>query len=473
MKALKVKNSWLSESGLRLDSPFHLSDGVITRRLIDKFCPYSITTLKNEVSELFKGDIHKRVYVSSGNGSMEFYTASDLLKTNILNPKYVSKKYSPHLEVLKLYAGWILITRSGTLGKILLTNNTHEGKIGTDDLVRIKPEENHILKGVLYSYLASKYGYGLLTQSGYGGVVKHIEPHHIENLPIPVFPRDFQSRVDNLITKSSKLRERAKTELISATQEVLKQSRLPELDNSEFEYFGNHKPERVVSFFTRRRSEITSLSINAFNYSKKVERLENRIRQSEFLELQDCIDENQLFSSGSFKRFELESPNSIRLINQSDIFNLKIQGKLLAKMYVKSDKLVEYGEVLIAGVGTLGEGETFCRAIFANEELEGQLISGEFIRMKTNDKVPSGYLYAWLSSDYGFRFIRKTQTGTKLCRPIQELLKNIPVPIIDKEEMLKIDEQVKKAHTMLFEALNAENKAIGLVEKEIESWQKS
>ncbi|GMQ28063.1 methylation-associated defense system restriction endonuclease subunit S MAD5 [Algoriphagus confluentis] len=473
MRAIKIKNSWLEESDLRLDSPFHLSEGVVTKRLLDKFCPYTITDLKNEVSELFKGDIHKRVYVSPGNGSLEFYSASDLLKTSILNPKHVSKKYSPHLETLKLHPGWILISRSGTLGNILLTNKTHEGIIGTDDLVRLKPKENQILKGVLYAYLASKYGYGLLTQSGYGGVVKHIEPHHIENLPIPIFPNDLQKTIDDLISKSSNLREKAKGELISATNQVLNQTSLPEIDYSEFEHFGNHKADRRPTSFVRKRSEITSFTINAFNYSKKVERLENRVRQSIFLELQDCLDENKFFSSGSFKRFELESPNSIRLINQSDIFNLRKQGKMLAKIYVKSDKLVEYGEVLIAGVGTLGEGETFCRTIFANEELEGQLISGEFIRMKTNSKVPSGYLYAWLSSDYGFRFIRKTQSGTKLCRPIHELLKNIPVPIIEKEEMLKIDEQVKKAYTMLFEALNAENKAIELVEREIESWQKS
>ena len=245
------------------------------------------------------------------------------------------------------------------------------------------------------------------------------------------------------------------------------------MNNDDYEFFGTHNSNRKVSVFTRNRSELTPVSINAFNYSKKVELLEKRVKSQNYLSLSECLNEKQFFSSGSFKRLELNSPKAIKLINQTDVFDLQKEGKMLAPIYVKSDKLVEYGEVLIAGVGTLGEGETFCRAIFANEELEGQLISGEFIRMKTNDKVPSGYLFAWLSSDYGFRFIRKTQSGTKLCRPIQELLKNIPVPIIEKAEMLKIDEQVKKAHTMLFEALNAENKAIELIEKEIESWQKS
>ena len=127
---------------------------------------------------------------------------------------------------------------------------------------------------------------------------------------------------------------------------------------------------------------------------------------------------------------------------------------------------------MIAGVGTLGENETFCRTIFAGEELEGQLVSGEFIRMKTKKGIPSGYLYAWLSSDYGFRFVRSTQTGTKLCRPIPALLKNIPVPLLEENEMKKIDAMVRKAHTKRFEALKKEDEAISMVENEISSWQK-
>ena len=127
---------------------------------------------------------------------------------------------------------------------------------------------------------------------------------------------------------------------------------------------------------------------------------------------------------------------------------------------------------MIAGVGTLGENETFCRTIFANEDLVGQLVSGEFIRMKTNGKVPAGYLYAWLSSDYGFRLIRSTQAGTKLCRPIQKLLLQKPIPIIDNDSMNEIDKIVKTAHTKRHQANKLELAALANVEQEIEKWNK-
>ncbi len=94
-----------------------------------------------------------------------------------------------------------------------------------------------------------------------------------------------------------------------------------------------------------------------------------------------------------------------------------MQGKLIARKNVRLNNLVSYGELLVAGVGTLGENETFCRIVFANEDLQGQLVSGEFIRMKASMEMPCGYLYTWLASEYGFRLIRNTQTGTKLCGP--------------------------------------------------------
>lgn len=134
--------------------------------------------------------------------------------------------------------------------------------------------------------------------------------------------------------------------------------------------------------------------------------------------------------------------------------------------------MVQYGEVLIAAVGTLGEGETFCRAVSANEELEGQLVSGEFIRMKASKKIYSGYLFAWLASEYGFRLIRSTQTGTKLCRPIPELLLQIPIPILEEKDMLEIHEIICRAHTFKFNAARLETEAISLIDQELESWQK-
>ena len=471
MKTGVAKSHWLSDKGIRFDSSYHLSPGREYRKAI-MMSPNGIHKLDHYTDAIFYGGRSKRNYVDGEINGIPFIGSSDMLKFGFGFSKYISRKNTRNINSSLLKEGWTLISRSGTIGKTVFVTNDLVDIAASEHIIRVVPNER-VKHGTLYAYLSSKFGYALLTQGTFGAVIRHIEPDYLSDLPVPEFSNDLQNSTDSLIAKASSLRVKANGILKNCRAKLKSDAGLEDLKNNEYEFFGTHNTNRKVSVFTRNRSELSSVSINAFNYSKKVELLEKKVKSQINLPLWECLNENKFFSSGSFKRFELNSPKSIKLINQSDVFDLQKEGKMLAPIYVKSDKLVEYGEVLIAGVGTLGEGETFCRTIFANEELEGQLISGEFIRMKTNDKVPSGYLYAWLSSDYGFRFIRKTQTGTKLCRPIQELLKNIPVPIIDKEEIIKIDAQVKKAHTMLFEALNAENEAIKLVENEIESWQKS
>src|SRR5690554_1630720 len=136
MKKVAVKHSWFAESGFRFDASFHLSDGVNTKRIIEKHCPYPTTTLGNESTELFKGNIHKRVYVTSPEHGHMFFTASDMFRADTDSGKYISKKYSPYLEELELKKDWILVTRSGTLGKVVYVTEDYDGKIGTDDLVR-------------------------------------------------------------------------------------------------------------------------------------------------------------------------------------------------------------------------------------------------------------------------------------------------------------------------------------------------
>lgn len=161
------------------------------------------------------------------------------------------------------------------------------------------------------------------------------------------------------------------------------------------------------------------------------------------------------------------------MINQSDIFNQHIKGKWVVNRPQYKKYLLRKGEILIAKIGTLGENETFCRCMYVGDELNGQLVSSAFYRMSTVEGIPSGYLYAWLSSDYGFRLIRYTQYGTKQCYPNPKLLYTLPIPILEREDMDKIHTMVNEAYSKQYEANLKEKRAIKLVEKEIESVNKN
>lgn len=466
MKASKIQLTNIEEASRRFDPSYHLSDAIVVKKTIAK-SPYPLLKLKDVSSGIFNGGRYKRVYVSNPEHGYKFLSSSDILAADLESVKMVSKRYMGGVQELALEKGWVLITRSGTIGKTAFANAKHAQKLASEHVIRLKP--NNILRaGAIYVYLASKYGYILLTQGTFGAVIQHIECPFVGEIPIPDFPKKFQEDVDLLIQDSARLREEAADELEAADKLLKEKAGLRPLTPENYDYFGQHSAIRKPSCFTRRSNEISSRSINAFNYSQRLERLKESLPDSR--PLRNILLNNTTFSTGSFPRIEVKKGNGVMLINQSDAFDTIINGKWISTRNVNLSNLVSYGEVIIAGVGTLGENETFCRALFANEDLKGQLISGEFIRMKTTRDIPSGFLYAWLNSDYGFRLIRGTQAGTKLCRPIPEAFLDIPVPILAEEDMKEIDRMVRDAHTKRHLANVKELKAIAMVEAEIEKW---
>lgn len=471
MKTGKVKFSELQEMRTRLDGSYHLSEAQLVKSYLAK-SPFPLIPLKDVSKRIWHAGRWKRVYVDNPNTGITLLGSSAMLKGDLTHEKLVSKKYTDDISDKILQAGWILISCSGTIGNCAFTNAQHAGKLASQHVIRLLP--NNILgsglkAGVIYAYLTSKYGYVLLTQGTSGSVIQHIEPENVETILIPQFPDSFQKEIDDLIQESARLREEAADELALAEKTLKEKAGLRDLTPDDYDYFGQHSATRRPSCFIRKASSIRPKSINAFNYSERIATIYGMIPDSE--PLKSILKDGSTFSTGSFPRVEVKDGCGVMLINQSDAFDTIIKGKWISKRNVNLTSLVEYGEVIVAGVGTLGENETFCRTLFGNEDMVGQLISGEFIRMKTNGTVPSGYLYAWLSSDYGFRLIRNTQAGTKLCRPIPDLFLEIPIPILHKEDMDEIDRLVITAHTKLHEANVKELKAISMVESEIEKWK--
>lgn len=451
MKVVKIKNTWLYESDLRLDASYHLSDGVNTKRVIDNFSPYPTISLKSESNELFKGDIHKRVYVESSESGLPFYTASDLFKADINPGKFLSKKYSPHLKELELKKDWILITRSGTLGKVFYTTSDYEGKIGTDDLVRINPSEKNLLRGYLYAFLSSKFGYGLLTQSSYGGVVKHIEPHHVEGIEIPILPKSQQIEIHTLIMDSVDLRVKANTYLKEAQSIVVnaigyKPRNLPQ-SVSYKTIFDSHQKRFEAQYFTSKGFEIRE-----------------HIKKGSYKYLKDLSKE--IFRPGIFKRHYVEK--GIEFLGGSDIGkNIPKSDKKLSISQTKhlNEMIIKEDWILVTCGGTIGN------SVLVNGYLAEKTASQHILRVVA-DGILNGYLYAFMSSELGFNAIQSFTYGSVIPTIEPHHLGLLPIPIIEETLMTKIHHLVMNYKEFISSSIQKELKAIELVEKEIVSWQK-
>lgn len=84
--------------------------------------------------------------------------------------------------------GTIVITCSGSVGRATLIYAAHNNTLISHDLLRITPA-NPSHWGWLYAYFRSPSAFEMMTSAQYGHMIKHLEPSHIHDLPIPV-PRD-------------------------------------------------------------------------------------------------------------------------------------------------------------------------------------------------------------------------------------------------------------------------------------------
>lgn len=92
--------------------------------------------------------------------------------------------------MLKVNEGDILISRSGTIGKVTYaTKDLAENYIVSDDLVRVRVKDPN-LRAYLVAYFTSATALSLMLLDEYGSVQQHLQPRHIQEMLIPV-PSDW------------------------------------------------------------------------------------------------------------------------------------------------------------------------------------------------------------------------------------------------------------------------------------------
>lgn len=458
MKTGSVHYSVSSQNGLRFDASFHLSEGLVVKRKIAS-SPYEMLKIKDVASDIFYGNRAKRVYVSKKDHGIPFLSSSDILQADLDNVKLASKKYTPCIEQMMLKKGWILISRSGTIGNCAFANAKHAQKLASEHVIRLVP--NNILRGgLVYAYLASKYGYSLLTQGTFGAVIQHIEPNFVASLPIPNFPDAFQNDVDNLIQESAKLREEAGDCL--------------------------HEAETIMNNFIPLKFEKTGFKTKSVSYSNIKDSLQLRIdppalinngvevmdRLLSSMESKKIGDLNvKVYRPGIFKRVYVE--NGFPYIKGGEVFFTNpfrrcVYVSRTKTPFVDEMKLKE-GQILIMCAGTVSVGKV--KLITKEYEDKNCIGSQDIIRLESEDDLfTKEYLFMYLQLPFVYDYIISMKYGSVIERIEPFHIESIPVITPSNEISKKITSIIKRYMDLSYKAFNAEEKAIKMVEEEIEKW---
>ena len=98
--------------------------------------------------------------------------------------------------------GMMLVTCSGSVGRATLAYAAHDKILVSHDLLRVEPNDAS-RAGWIYAFLRSAQGRAMMTGQQYGHMIKHLEPAHLANLPVPDVSddqaQDFEARAAEIL----------------------------------------------------------------------------------------------------------------------------------------------------------------------------------------------------------------------------------------------------------------------------------
>ena len=439
---------------MRIDGKFHLSDGLQVRKLI-KNAPYKVRSIFDVTSNIYCPGIFQRHYTSSGT---PFLGGADIQKQSYDSGKYLKESTTPNHEILAIKKGWTLVTCGGTVGETAFANRELAKCWVSQHVMRLIPDG--IKPGMLYSYLATNEGKMLLTTNTYGSVIPTLNSNSIGELPIPEFPESFQQEVDDLIQESARLREEA-TRLLETAKKLLS------------DYINNDFASTSGCVTATRNIHDIRNSLQCRLDPPAL--MNNSVLMFEYLkdycvELGSC--NVNIYRPGIFKRCYVKE--GLPYIKGSEIFSVNpfMRCDHLSRSktpFVDLMKLRE-GQLLITCAGSVGQ----VKYITKEYEDKGAIGSQDIIRIESNDALfTAEYLFAYLQLPLANDYMQSMKYGSVIERIEPFHVESISVVKPTQELSDEITALIKQYKDCTYRAFCAEEKAILIVEQEIESWTSS
>jgi type I restriction enzyme, S subunit len=454
---LPVMSSWMESNGRRLDGSPYLSGAFEAKIILEK-----ISAKKQPLQEVTKGIYHagreRRQYVEDPAYGVPFLGSTDILNADLSWQPFVSKKQVEANPNFTIQEGWTLITRSGTVGRMVYSRQDMARMACTEHVMRVVPDPDKILPGYLYAYLSSKFGVPLIIFGTYGAIIQHIEPHHIADLPVPRLGKDIEDKVHELIQSASKKRSSG----------ILKQKFAINIlyENFQLKYEVNeNKPENKATFSC---SSSQLYRLDAFHYSPNSSFAADELKHCSYRNKQ--IGEiARVFTPNIFKRIYVDNPKyGYPYFSGTELFQIHPgnRGYLSKKAPNITDYIVKKNWLLVQDAGQVGG--LIGRVVRVAPYADNSAVSNHLIRIVPENDEDAAYLFAVLSSPHGYRAVVRHAFGSSIPQLDSSHIKTVFIPWGDKEVRQQIAGIVLEAWDLFDQADMEEKSAIVMVNETIE-----
>ena len=394
-----------------------------------------------------------RMYVAPEKGA-PFLSSSDIIGLRPERGNYLSLK-TPRLDALKIQPWEVLVSCSGTIGNVSLASPRMGEWAVSQHVIRITAPDPDTA-GYVAAFLRSPWGRAQLKGMTYGSVVQHIEPHHLERVLIPDLPAIRRIAIGRAFVNAALKRDSANDKLDAADARLraaLKLSPLPVPD---------HGP--VVS--TVRAADWAG-RLDASFHSPTARWVEQQLHASGLpvLPLSDERLTKAIQAVTKFRKRVYVPKGGIPLLSSKQLFQVDpIELKGLARgahMDDMKEIALATNTIAITCSGTIG------RVQIIPAYMNGWAANQHALRIIPTDDEQAGYLYAWLSSDYGQALITRYSYGSVILEFDRFMAGEVSVPLLPDSKRKAIAALVLNANHLRDEAWNLEQGALKALRDEI------
>ena len=463
VKWCTVSLSEIIERGKRLEASVYDVEAKQAREIIAEG-KYPLTTLGgvDGMATSYTGARFKRIWVEKSD--YPIYQPSTIMDINPSPDGYISEVTDTNIDALRVSKGQVLMTCSGTIGKVSFVSDTMDNLIFSHDLLRINCN-NPSDAGYVYAYLKSKVGNKILLTNSYGAVITHIEPEHLASVPIPDAPDVLKLKIGTLVIQSYNLRDESNLLINEATKLLIDELQLPAIEDFNVDYF---KKDASVDTFGVKLSDMR-YRLDASYHVPIVDAIVDHLEQyaEEVTSIGDQRISKAVMLPGRFKRVYVDEGYGYVLFGGKQIHTLDPSGdKYLSKSKhderISKELLIEENTTLITRSGTIG------KVAIVPKHWANWIASEHIIRVVPASQDVAGYNYIFLLSDYGRTLIQRYTYGAVVDEIDNSHVSDIPIPLLKNHDVQKrINDLALEANKKRYEAYKLEQKALEIMDKEV------
>ena len=408
------------------------------------------------IRDAFVGSRFKRIYTENPC-DIPFFLPSDIENVYPKASKYISSKTDTDIESLRVKTNMLLMSVSGTIGKTAIVRNRLDNCVFSHDLLRVYFKGKYDL-GYVYAFLNTEAGLLILQSNNYGAVIDHIEPEHLANVPIPNAPEELKKVIHNLIVESYDLRDKS-NDLIDEAQTLLyRELQLPEINTIKGK---NYSENKGFKNYVVKASGLNG-RLDGSYHIPEVEEVIKVISKNaaEVTTLGDPRLSKKIILAGVFKRTYVDKQNGVPFLGGRDIMQLNPSIEKYLSIAVHKERIEKELEVfnnyiLVTDRGTIGKIQ------IVPKHWNGWAVSQNVIKVVPASIDISGYLYAYLATDFANVLIKRETYGSVVDMIDNNNVASIVVPLLkDKSVQQQINDLVLEANELRYRAYLKEQEAI-------------